>query len=164
MLLYSPFKYFSEVLSVFRLHSDYMTQQAAESRRQNIMDAQKRRLYRRAHGLEDLSADEVSGVDVRGLVEWDDGLTNKERERGGQYKGEMIGAAMKDMGQRPGEDLTELLERKRGEQTQMGLRKEEERRRKIEEDERAEEERLVRIGAKRREQDVPKRKLWLGIW
>lgn len=164
MLLFSPFKYFSEVFSVYRLHADYMTQQVAEKRRQNILDAQKRRLYRRAHGLEDLNADEVSGVDVRGLVDWDDGLTNKERERGGQYRSEMIGAAMRDMGQLPGEDFNELMERKRREESEMKVRKEEEKTRKAEEDARLEEERLIRIGAKKREDEQPRRKLWLGIW
>lgn len=164
MLLFSPMHYFSELFSVYRLHADYQTQQVAEARRQNILDAQKRRLYRRAHGLEDLNADEVSGVDVRGLVEWDDGLTNKERERGGQYKGEMIGAQMRDMGQQPGEDLTDLMERKRHEQVLTKARREEEKRRKEEEEARLEEERLIRIGAKKREEDQPKRKLWLGIW
>ena len=30
--------------------------------------------------MEDLEAEEGQGVDVRGLVEWDDGLTRGERE------------------------------------------------------------------------------------
>ena len=149
---------------MFRLHSDYNTQQVAERRRQGILDAQKRRLYRRAHGMEDLNADEVSGVDVRGLVEWDDGLTNKERERGGQYRGEMIGAAMQEMGQRPGEGFSELMERKRVEDGIARERKEEEKIRKMEDEERAEEERLVRIGKKRPDGEVPRRKVWFGIW
>lgn len=115
--------------------------------------------------MEDLTADEVSGPDVRGLVEWDDGLTNKERERGGQYKPEMIGAAMQDMGQRPGEDFNELMARKRQEQAEMAARRQEDKARKVEEDAKAEEERLVRIGAKRPEQqERPRRKVWLGIW
>lgn len=116
--------------------------------------------------MEDLTADEVSGPDVKGLVEWDDGLTNRERERGGVYRSEMMGVQMQEMGQRPGESYAELVERKRGEQTQMAQRREEDRVRKAEEAARAEEERLVRIGARRPEdqQERPRRKVWLGIW
>jgi len=130
MLFFSPFTYISELWSVYRLHLEYTTAKTAEHRRQNILDAQKRRLYRRAHGLEDLNADEVSGVDVKGLVEWDDGLTNKERERGGVYKGEMIGAAMQEMGQRPGESYADLMERKRSEEKLAVVRREEEKRKR----------------------------------
>ena len=49
-------------------------------RAEKLLDTQKRRLYRRAHGMEDLNAEELQGVDVRGLVDWDDGLTNPQRE------------------------------------------------------------------------------------
>ena len=49
-------------------------------RAEKLLDTQKRRLYRRAHGLENLDVEEGQGVDVRGLVDWDDGLTNPERE------------------------------------------------------------------------------------
>jgi hypothetical protein len=34
--------------------------------------------------MEDLDSEEEQGIDVRGLVEWDDGLTNKERREGGR--------------------------------------------------------------------------------
>lgn len=34
--------------------------------------------------MEDLDAEGEQGVDVRGLVPWDDGLTNKERREGGR--------------------------------------------------------------------------------
>ena len=34
--------------------------------------------------MEDLDAEEDQGIDVRGLVAWDDGLTNKERREGGR--------------------------------------------------------------------------------
>lgn len=64
------------------MHMQYTTEQTAESRRRNIQDAQKRRLYRRAHGLEDVEKEGVGqGIDVKGLVGWDDGLTRGERER-----------------------------------------------------------------------------------
>ncbi|EXJ70891.1 uncharacterized protein A1O5_05883 [Cladophialophora psammophila CBS 110553] len=79
-----PINYIRETLSVLRLHVDYETAKTNESRQQKILDAQKRRLYRRAHGLEDLNAEEDQGIDVRGLVPWDDGLTAKEREKGGR--------------------------------------------------------------------------------
>ena len=56
-----------------------------EIRRQNVLDAQKRRVFRRAHGIEDVTIDEgVSGVDIRGIVPWDDGLSPKERREGGR--------------------------------------------------------------------------------
>ena len=48
---------------------------------------QKQRLYRRAHGIEDLDREEEHGVDVRGIVPWDDGLTTKERAAGGRDEG-----------------------------------------------------------------------------
>lgn len=67
-----------------RLHIDYTTEQSENSRQRKILDAQKRRLYRRAHGMEDLNAEEEEGIDVRGIAPWDDGLTNKERARGGR--------------------------------------------------------------------------------
>lgn len=164
LIFLHPLTYFSELFSVYRLHLEYTTQQTAEKRRQNILDAQKRRLYRRAHGLEDLNADEVSGPDVRGLVDWDDGLTRPERERGGQHKPDIIGANMMEMGQRPGEDHNELLARKRAEQAAAAERRAREKQAQEEEAARAEQERLVRIGAKRPEEEPRRRKVWLGIW
>ena len=83
-LPFHPISYFSELFSAYRLHVDYNTQVVEEIRQNNVLDAQKRRLYRRAHGMENLDMEEEQGVDVRGLVPWDDGLTNKERERGGR--------------------------------------------------------------------------------
>lgn len=83
-LVFHPITYIREGLSVLRLHIEYTSQQTEASRQKKILDAQKRRLYRRAHGMEDLDAEEEEGIDVRGLAPWDDGLTNKERERGGR--------------------------------------------------------------------------------
>lgn len=114
--------------------------------------------------MEDLEADEVSGPDVRGLVEWDDGLTKPERERGGQYKPEVLGANMMEMGQRPGEEFNALFERKRGEQVMRTERLERERVEKEEQAQKAEEERLVRIGARRGDEEPRRRKVWFGIW
>lgn len=163
MLLFSPLRYLSEVTGVYKLHKEYATEQAAAARRKNVEDAQKRRLYRRAHGMEDLNADEISGVDVRGLVDWDDGLTNKERERGGQYRSEMMAQRMQEMGSREGESLPDLMERKRDEQLTIASRKMDEKARKQKEAEQAEEERLIRIGAKQVE-EKRRPKLFFGIW
>jgi hypothetical protein len=105
-----PIEYISETLSVLRLHIEYETQRTNESRQQKILDAQKRRLYRRAHGLEDLGADEDQGIDVRGLVPWDDGLTNKERTQGGREI-VLTGADMIKLGMQPGEHQIEFMKR-----------------------------------------------------
>ena len=78
-----PIEFFKDAFSVIRLHQDYITEQTEFKRAANILDAQKRRIYRRAHGMEDLDRDEDQGVDVRGIVPWDDGLTKREREAGG---------------------------------------------------------------------------------
>ncbi|EXJ54168.1 hypothetical protein A1O7_09505 [Cladophialophora yegresii CBS 114405] len=105
-----PIEYIRETLSVLRLHIEYETQRTNESRQQKILDAQKRRLYRRAHGLEDLNADEDQGIDVRGLVPWDDGLTNKERSQGGREI-VLTGADMMKLGMQPGEHQIEFMKR-----------------------------------------------------
>lgn len=83
-LPFHPITYVRESLAVLRLHIDYTTERTEASRQAKILDAQKRRLYRRAHGMEDLNAEEEQGIDVRGIVPWDDGLTNKERANGGR--------------------------------------------------------------------------------
>lgn len=62
---------------------DYNTEKVEFARANNILDTRKRRIYRRAHGMEDLDREEDQGVDVRGIVPWDDGLTKREREQGG---------------------------------------------------------------------------------
>jgi len=66
------------------MHIEYNSDITAKKRQHQVLDAQKQRLYRRAHGIEDLDAEEEQGVDVRGLVPWDDGLTKKERAAGGR--------------------------------------------------------------------------------
>jgi hypothetical protein len=142
-LPFHPITYIRESLSVIKLHIDYTTAQANESRQQKILDAQKRRLYRRAHGMEDLNAVEEQGIDVRGLVPWDDGLTNAERQRGGREE-VMTGLKVVEMGGQVGDDVNEFARRLK------------ERREKGEE------------GGEEIEQvqrEPPKkRKLWLGIW
>ena len=79
-MIWHPVSFFSESWSVFRLDMDYRTAQAFEARNQNILDAQKRRLYRRAHGMENMDAEYDQGIDVRGIAPWDDGLTKRERD------------------------------------------------------------------------------------
>jgi len=147
-LVFHPFTYISEAASVIRLHMEYTTQQTAESRRQNILDAQKRRLYRRAHGMENLDAEEEQGIDVRGLVPWDDGLTNKERERGGRDIKAVTGKDVVEAGGNVGEDLDEFVA------------KQEQRTGPVPE--------VVKSSAESDIEPVPqqkrKRKLWLGIW
>lgn len=168
MLLTSPLNYISELWSVHRLHIEYTTQRTAEHRQQKILDAQKQRLYRRAHGLEDLTAQEVSGPDVRGLVEWDDGLTGPQRERGGVYTGSMLGTSMQDMGIKPGETFSQLMERRRGEEVDEAAGRTQRKIQEMEQEAREEEERLIRIGAKKapaQQQEEKKRGgLYFGIW
>lgn len=82
-LPYHPIRFFSDAMQVYVMHVDYKTEQVEFQRARNVLDTQKRRIYRRAHGMEDLDRDEDQGVDVRGIVPWDDGLTKKERAAGG---------------------------------------------------------------------------------
>lgn len=91
-------------------------------------------------------------------------MTRPERERGGQFKPEVIGANMMAMGARPGESLNEVMARRTGEEEELRRRREEEREKKREDEARAEEERLVRISGRRVEEERRPRKLWFGIW
>jgi len=163
MIFTDPKTWASELYATYRLDIYYHGTVVNERRRQLMLDAQKRRLYRRAHGLEDLDADEVSGVDVKGLVYWDDGLTKGERERGGVYRNVLSGRQMEEMGARPGESFGDLIQRKRQEEVEMAQKAEADKLNKLERAAKAEEERLIRIGAKRPE-DQPRRKVWFGIW
>ncbi|KAJ9630406.1 hypothetical protein H2204_008471 [Knufia peltigerae] len=141
-LPFHPLDYLREYMAVVRLHIDYTTAQANESRQQKILDAQKRRLYRRAHGMEDLDAREEQGIDVRGLVPWDDGLTNAERERGGREDA-VTGRDVLAKGGQLGDDVDEFARRMR-ERKERGEPEEEE--------------------EQQQQPERRKRKLWLGIW
>jgi hypothetical protein len=78
----APFAFFRDWISAVRMHQQYHTLQTAASRERLISDAKKRRLYRRAHGMEDLDKEgDGDGIDITGLVGWDDGLTKGERQR-----------------------------------------------------------------------------------
>lgn len=119
----SPFTFFSDWLSVVRLHQDYISAQTAESRARNIADAQKRRLYRRAHGMEDTDKDGVGeGVDVKGLVDWDDGMTRGERERGVEAAREMLEKAGTGDG-RGADDANRVAGREMGEDEETPSRR-----------------------------------------
>ncbi len=147
-----PITSIRDALSVVRLHIDYTTQQTNESRQQKILDAQKRRLYRRAHGLEDLDAAEEQGIDVRGLVPWDDGLTNRERAQGGRRDERLTGADVLAMGGQVGDDPTEFARKLRAEREAAN--------------ETADQQQPQSPADPPAEQQPPrrKRKLWLGIW
>lgn len=106
-LAFHPITYVRESLAVVRLHIDYTTEQSEASRQRKILDAQKRRLYRRAHGMEDLNAEEEEGIDVRGIAPWDDGLTNKERARGGREE-TIAGRDGPAMGDKAGNDAIQF--------------------------------------------------------
>lgn len=74
----------SDWISVIKLHTAYRSELVQQKRNAEMLDTQKRRIYRRAHGMEDLDRAEDQGIDVRGVVPWDDGLTNVERKNGGR--------------------------------------------------------------------------------
>ena len=103
--------------------------------------------------MEDLDAEDDQGIDVRGIVPWDDGLTNKERERGGRRMLVVSGRDLMEQG-RPGETIEDFAKRKREEQ--QGLR------RNVVEP--------MTQGGEGSEEEVQqkpekkKRKMWLGIW
>ncbi|PYH75465.1 hypothetical protein BO82DRAFT_360010 [Aspergillus uvarum CBS 121591] len=52
-LLSHPFDTVGQALAVFRMHVEHSSQQTREKRRQRVEDAEKRRQYRIAHGLEE---------------------------------------------------------------------------------------------------------------
>lgn len=54
--------------------------------------------------MEDLNAEEEEGIDVRGLVPWDDGLTNNERARGGREE-RVTGLDVLNRGGKVGDDV-----------------------------------------------------------
>jgi hypothetical protein len=83
-LPFHPLSYISEWASVIKMHTAYRSEIVQKKRDAEMLDTQKRRIYRRAHGMEDLERAEDQGIDVRGLVPWDDGLTNVERRNGGR--------------------------------------------------------------------------------
>lgn len=119
--------------------------------------------------MEDLDVEEDHGVDIRGLVPWDDGLTNIERRRGGR-QGEVVWGNQWRIEGREGETFEEFglrkqeeakAERKRNRKEYRRKEREEKRRREAEEE--RERERVERE-ERERERSERKKKLWLGIW
>jgi len=47
-----PFKFIGRWMEVYRMHTDYISAQTAERRKQKVEDVRKRSDYRKAHGLE----------------------------------------------------------------------------------------------------------------
>lgn len=103
--------------------------------------------------MEDLDLEDDQGVDVRGIVPWDDGLTNPERERGGRRIIVTSGADLRNEG-RKGETLEELGRRKKESQEAVAKQN-----RGGEQEAQMEQQQEVP-----EEQPKRKRKLWLGIW
>ena len=100
--------------------------------------------------MEDLDLEDDQGVDVRGIVPWDDGLTNKERERGGRRVVVVSGREMMEEG-RFGESLEGAAARKRErERAQQGGGVE------------GVVEQVQEVQAQEQPRRKPKR--WLGIW
>lgn len=115
-LPFHPFSYMSEWISVIKLHTAYRSELVQQKRNKDMLDTQKRRIYRRAHGMEDLDRAEDQGIDVRGVVPWDDGLTNVERANGGRREPWKLvpggGSQMYDpMYQKVEEGTTKVVER-----------------------------------------------------
>ena len=114
---------------------------------------------------------------MRGLVSWDDGLTNKERERGGRET-ILSGADMVRLGMEEGEDQLAFTRRLEGQGERLKLLKE----KGVEFVIKKEAEEAARRGreagevvdaveggegveqARPVQQERRKRKLWLGIW
>lgn len=152
-----PITFVRDTISVIGLHIDYTTQKTNESREQKILDAQKRRLYRRAHGMEDLNAAEDQGIDVRGLVPWDDGLTNKERESGGRAV-VVTGRDVIEMGGQVGDDVNEFARRlKTQKETAASGGEREEAGESTSPGEEVQQQ-------PEQQRQKRKRKIWLGIW
>ena len=57
-LLTSPFETISQALSVYRMHVQHESMRVREKRHARIEDAEKRRQYRVAHGLEEPAEEE----------------------------------------------------------------------------------------------------------
>ena len=47
-----PFDWISQFIQVFKLHTQRISEETAERRRKRVEDVQKRKQYRRAHGLD----------------------------------------------------------------------------------------------------------------
>lgn len=111
--------------------------------------------------MEDLDKAEDQGIDVRGLVPWDDGLTKAEREAGGRRVEVITGQDVVAMGGAVGEDLDEFARRMKAQRAEaeaaaMSRSSQQQQQQQQEEGQQGAEE--------SQPQQKRKRKLWLGIW
>lgn len=53
MFFAHPLKFMGRYIEVYQMHSEYVTAQTAEMRRQKVEDVKRRSEFRKAHGLED---------------------------------------------------------------------------------------------------------------
>lgn len=53
MFFAHPFTFLGRYIEVYQMHSEYVTAQTAEMRRQKVEDVKRRSEFRKAHGLED---------------------------------------------------------------------------------------------------------------
>ncbi|PWY72097.1 hypothetical protein BO83DRAFT_379087 [Aspergillus eucalypticola CBS 122712] len=71
-LLSHPIDTVRQAISVFRMHVQHNSIETREKRRRRVDDAEKRRQYRVAHGLEEPNEKDVAGADGKGEVAVDD--------------------------------------------------------------------------------------------
>ena len=58
-----PIDWISQCVQVFKLHTQRTSEETAERRRKKVEDVEKRRRYRKAHGLEKDQASESTSLD-----------------------------------------------------------------------------------------------------
>ncbi|PKY01646.1 hypothetical protein P168DRAFT_274172 [Aspergillus campestris IBT 28561] len=92
-LLTAPFSTVSRAMSVFRMHVQHTSVQTREKRMQRVEDAEKRRQYRVAHGLEEPAAPLTNGgkdgegegvVDEQSPVAQEGGVSEGEGKKEGK--------------------------------------------------------------------------------
>ncbi|PYH99599.1 hypothetical protein BO71DRAFT_415324 [Aspergillus ellipticus CBS 707.79] len=71
-LMVHPIDTVSQAVSVFRMHVEHSSRETREKRRRRVDDAEKRRQYRVAHGLEEPDEEKDGKAATEGVVEVDD--------------------------------------------------------------------------------------------
>jgi hypothetical protein len=61
MLFAHPFTFMGRYIEVYQMHSEHVTAQTAEMRRQKVEDVKRRSEFRKAHGLEDQDESKFGG-------------------------------------------------------------------------------------------------------
>lgn len=61
MFFAHPFTFMGRYIEVYQMHSEYVTAQTAEMRKQKTEDVKRRSEYRKAHGLEDEESSKFGG-------------------------------------------------------------------------------------------------------